>query len=286
MARIRSLKPDFFQDRTIAALGPVPALIYEALWCLADDTGVAPADADRVKGELFFAWESITLEAVAEALDALERAGRISRYVVDQDAYAEIPTFLKHQVINRPSSKQYPRRGLREPSVSPPRADIEPSSGEVEVEVELGSGAGKGKALVELRSTQTPATSGVELRTQERVTRERALAAGAEVVFAYWKARLGKNGRTVLDRKRESRIVARLRENGGDVAELLYAIDGALRDDYLMGRDPKAPRAYDGVETIFRDRAQVERLASTVPQRAERHPFLEQPQEEPHVSVA
>jgi len=116
----------------------------------------------------------------------------------------------------------------------------------------------------------------VASHTTERRRLEQGLQLAAEAVFAYWHARMGRNGRTVLDKKRESRLLARLRENDGDVSELLYAVDGALRDDYLMGRDPKAPRAYNGVETIFRDRAQVERLAQSVPDRAPQHPFLEQ----------
>jgi hypothetical protein len=34
-----------------------------------------------------------------------------------------------------------------------------------------------------------------------------------------------------------------------------------MRDDWIMGRDPKAPRKYDGIEVILRDRAQIERFA-------------------------
>jgi hypothetical protein len=84
----------------------------------------------------------------------------------------------------------------------------------------------------------------------------------AEFVFAYWAAKTG-HDRTILDEKRERILRKRLDENDGDVNELLYTVDGALRDDWIMGREPNSKRAYDGVETIFRDRAQVERLATT-----------------------
>ena len=87
------------------------------------------------------------------------------------------------------------------------------------------------------------------------------LAAG--MVFSYWAMTMG-HEKSIFDGKRERRLLARLKENGGDVGELLYAVDGAKRDDYLMGRDPKSDgRVYDGIETIFRDRSQVERLAAT-----------------------
>jgi len=98
----------------------------------------------------------------------------------------------------------------------------------------------------------------------ERLRREDLYLKMAEVVFAYWAARLH-HPAALYDRKRERRLMARLREAGGDWGQLCYAIDGALRDDWLMGRAMNSPRKYDGIETIFRDREQVERLAELCP---------------------
>jgi chorismate mutase len=89
---------------------------------------------------------------------------------------------------------------------------------------------------------------------------DQLLAAKAALVFAYWSKRLH-HDKTLLDRKREARLLARLRENDGDVSELLYVVDGAAADDWIMGRDVRSARRYDGIQTIFRDREQVERLA-------------------------
>lgn len=115
-------------------------------------------------------------------------------------------------------------------------------------------------------------------RTEQRRTVEAALDLAAATVFAYWRDRMGKDpSRTILNEKRRSRIVARLRENGGDVSELLYCVDGALRDDWTMGRDPRSPKPYNGTETIFRDREKVETLiALTFPHEGP-HPYLEEP---------
>jgi hypothetical protein len=41
--RARWLKPEFFTDKKIATLDPTTALVYEALWCWADDGGVCNA---------------------------------------------------------------------------------------------------------------------------------------------------------------------------------------------------------------------------------------------------
>ena len=96
-----------------------------------------------------------------------------------------------------------------------------------------------------------------------------------EVVWEYWRAVMAKP-RAILDAKRARRIGERLEENGGDVGELLYAIDGAAKDDWLMGRDPRNAKVYNGIDTVLRDRAQIERLAELCGgyRRNETHPQL------------
>lgn len=83
----------------------------------------------------------------------------------------------------------------------------------------------------------------------------------ADVVFAYWAGILGHEG-AMLDAKRVQRLKNRLKENGGNVHELLFVVDGAKRSPYLMGQNERNEK-YDGIETLFRDRAQVEKLSVT-----------------------
>lgn len=111
--------------------------------------------------------------------------------------------------------------------------------------------------------------------TLERLRRDELHVQLVEVIFAYWAARLH-HPQALLDKKRERRLLARLRESGGDWGLLCYAVDGALSDDWLMGRDVQSQRRYDGIETIFRDRAQVERLAEMCPHynRGDPHPLV------------
>ena len=103
---------------------------------------------------------------------------------------------------------------------------------------------------------------------------EGALKLGSQVVFSYWRDVMHHPG-AILDQKRETRIIARLRENGGDVSELLYVVDGALRDDWTMGRDPRSSKLFDGTETIFKSREKCEALLALVRDRADTHPYLE-----------
>lgn len=111
MARQRTVRPEFFRDRKIAQLGPVPALVYQALWCLADDGGVARCDPDMVYGEMFLRWPNFTVNSVTDALERLREASRITPYVVGDDWFCEIPNFTHHQNINNPSKFRYPRGG-------------------------------------------------------------------------------------------------------------------------------------------------------------------------------
>ena len=85
-----------------------------------------------------------------------------------------------------------------------------------------------------------------------------AIAAEARRVFEAWKLDTG-HVRATLDRKRQVRIEARLRE-GSTADELILAITHRRNDPWLMGTAEGATRVFDGIETLLRDAAQVERL--------------------------
>jgi hypothetical protein len=104
---------------------------------------------------------------------------------------------------------------------------------------------------------------------RDRLSAEQARTIAAETVFGYWAAKTGRGPRTLMDPTRESRIVARLKENGGDVGELFYAIDGALVDPWHNGTTDGIKHL--DIDHIFRNRERVEKLANLRPDyRAER----------------
>ncbi len=87
---------------------------------------------------------------------------------------------------------------------------------------------------------------------------KKVLTEQAKGVFEYWQKVHG-HPTTTFDDKRRMRIVKAL-QLGKTAAELCRAIRGAKQDAWLMGTDPKATRAYDGLETLLRDITQIERL--------------------------
>lgn len=90
-------------------MGPIVGLVYQSLWCMADDGGVAKCTAEEVKGQMFMYWPSIGLPEISDALEQLATAKRLERYTIGDDEYARIVTFDKHQSVHNPSQFRHPR---------------------------------------------------------------------------------------------------------------------------------------------------------------------------------
>lgn len=93
MARIRTIKPEFFTSEDIVELEPLARLLYIALWCEADKEGR-------------FSWKPKTFKMrylpadnciIEDVCNALISSGLVVLY---GDGLAYIPTFHRHQHIN------------------------------------------------------------------------------------------------------------------------------------------------------------------------------------------
>jgi hypothetical protein len=93
MARIRTIKPDFFSSEDIVSLSALARLYYIALWCEADREGRLEWRPGTFKLRYFPA-QKVDMEALGEEL-----VGR-GLVVFYGDGLAWIPTFLKHQHVN------------------------------------------------------------------------------------------------------------------------------------------------------------------------------------------
>lgn len=111
MARIRSIKPEFFTSEDIVGLSPLARLLYIALWCEADREGRLVWKPKTFKLRYFPA-DNCDIDALCGEL--LE-AGLVVTY---GNSLAHIPAFLAHQHINpRETASQLP-----EPDASSTRA--------------------------------------------------------------------------------------------------------------------------------------------------------------------
>lgn len=119
MARIRTIKPEFWTDDLIGSLSREQRLLFIASWNLADDEGLLRWSAPFLKGAVFPFDDDISVKAVDTMMTALVSAGVLFSYVGgrSQQALAYIVNFHKHQKINRPSPSRLPPPPVSDPTV-------------------------------------------------------------------------------------------------------------------------------------------------------------------------
>ncbi|MDJ0950940.1 MAG: hypothetical protein QNJ94_18670 [Alphaproteobacteria bacterium] len=136
MARIRTIKPEFWASEQVIDVSRDARLLFIGLWTYVDDNGVIPVKPRTLKMQVFPADDDITSSTIRLLLDELSASGLIAFYTVDGVDYLHVTGWKKHQKIDRPSYKYPPppkatRRALveahppegsrREGSLSPPR---------------------------------------------------------------------------------------------------------------------------------------------------------------------
>jgi hypothetical protein len=101
MARIRTIKPEFFTHSKITRLTPLARLFYVSLWCEADRAGRMKWDAETLK-DRYLPRDKCDVEEIG---NALAKSKLIRFYEVAGQVYIDIPGFLEHQVINNRESE-------------------------------------------------------------------------------------------------------------------------------------------------------------------------------------
>lgn len=116
MARIRTIKPSFFESEDVAVLPLRARLLWIGLWTHCDDEGRTKDNGKLVKARIW-PLDQVTLRDIEDDLAILADAGRIVRYEADGQRYLEITNWREHQSINKPT-----------PSKIPPPPKVRPNS--------------------------------------------------------------------------------------------------------------------------------------------------------------
>lgn len=146
MARIRTIKPEFFTSEDIVSLTPLARLFYVSLWCESDREGRLEWKPRTFKLR-YLPGDDCNIEDLGQELID---AGLVVLYEADGKLYAEIPSFKKHQVINnREAESDIPARVEGQP-----HAYITRESGVI---AERKGKEGKGKEGREEREDGPPA---------------------------------------------------------------------------------------------------------------------------------
>ena len=106
MARIRTIKPEFWTSEQIVECSPIARLLFVGMWNFCDDAGIHPDSAKRLKMEVFPA-DSFSLEEVESMISELINQGLVRRYQSGGTGYL-IVTGWHHQKIERPNCR-YPK---------------------------------------------------------------------------------------------------------------------------------------------------------------------------------
>jgi hypothetical protein len=113
MARIRTIKPEWFVSPTLARVSVEAERTFAGLLTHCDDDGRAIDAPKRITGALWVERDR-TWQEVDRDLSDLAEVGLIRRYEVDGKRYLMIVNWREHQRINRPTPSRIP-----EPDISP-----------------------------------------------------------------------------------------------------------------------------------------------------------------------
>jgi hypothetical protein len=162
MPRIRSIKPEFWQDQKLSRLPALTRLVYICLWSMADDEGRVEADSETV---WHFGFPREDRGEVAKALRVLAESSRIVLYRgANGSECIAIPRWSVHQKIDKPSrSKIEAPPAFSADSSNPPRTLAEDST--TDRDLDQGSGIRDQGSISSPSVTPSPSAPVVKRKT-------------------------------------------------------------------------------------------------------------------------
>jgi hypothetical protein len=156
MARIRTVKPEFWTDERVGECSVSARLLFIACWNFSDDYGGLDRSAKQLKAQAF-PYDAIDCEPLVQEL---LNVGLLIEYAVEGKMYLHISGFRKHQKVEKPAK---PRIPVYEDSMKTPR--VLPESSPTSSGSSLGrEGKGKGSKNTDRAAAQPEPGEFVELR--------------------------------------------------------------------------------------------------------------------------
>lgn len=223
MARIRAIKPEFYSSPNPPSRDA--RLLFIAMWNWADDAGVGTANPGELRGFAFPHDDDVTSADIRGMLGEIRRAYGVIFYNVGGRPYYSIPSWDKHQKIDRRSQGKHPTpdeadeylylpdQQEHENSSEPRRSPSSPrrtpgagtgeqgnrGTGEKNSSVALVGGSG-GKPPTSARGTRLPANwkPADDVVAQMRSDHPHIDLRAEHAKFVdYWHAKAGQNARKV-----------------------------------------------------------------------------------------
>lgn len=119
MPRIRTVKPEFWEDERVGELSPLARLLFIGTWNLADDEGILRWSPDYLNAALFM-YDGLSPKKVRALMVEVERADQVFTYTAGKahQALAYVVNFRRHQRINKPQPGKHPAPPLQSEAVA------------------------------------------------------------------------------------------------------------------------------------------------------------------------
>lgn len=119
MSRIRTIKPEFWEDETIGSLAFGARLMFIASWNMADDEGLLRWTPEYLMAKVFLYDVEVTPIQVHEWMEELEKVELLFGYLGGKahERLAYILNFRKHQRIDKPQPGRFAPPSLQSTEV-------------------------------------------------------------------------------------------------------------------------------------------------------------------------
>jgi hypothetical protein len=107
MPRIRTIKPGFWSDAGVVSLSHEARLLLIGLISMADDEGRFVATPAAIRGYVY-PFDDVTDVSVRKRRDEIAKVGIVYVYSADGLELGQLPNFLRHQRVNRPTPSVIP----------------------------------------------------------------------------------------------------------------------------------------------------------------------------------
>lgn len=151
MARIRTIKPEFWTSEQVMECSPNARLLFIGLWNFCDDCGRMTYSLKKIKAQIFPS-DDFTAENIHGMLLELSTNDLIGFYAIENEEYLFV-TGWHHQRIDKPQKSKIP---------APPQDHSKTILGTFDVGMDLKGKEGKGKEGKRL-SSDADASAGDDL---------------------------------------------------------------------------------------------------------------------------
>lgn len=112
MPRIRTVKPEHWEDKELPNISLQAHLLWIGIWNFSDDDGVIENDSVLIRSKVFPRRTDIRIEQVREWIDQLVKARFLVPFEYQGESYLLNRTFVTHQKIDRPQPSKIPSEVL------------------------------------------------------------------------------------------------------------------------------------------------------------------------------